>query len=60
MKSRGGWGGIMSIATLQNMIARLEGELGGRGLEFEEDGGRVEMREFIILSLSVFLSIRLG
>jgi hypothetical protein len=42
---------------MQSLIARLEGEFGGRGLEFEEEGGRVEIREFILPSLSVFLSI---
>jgi hypothetical protein len=35
----------------------LRGKLGGTGLEFEEEGGRVEMREFILPSLSVVLLI---
>ena len=44
------------IASMQSLSARLEGEFGGRGLKFEE-GGRVEIHEFILPSLSVFLSI---
>ena len=59
-----GEAGEYRLATMQSRIARLKGELGGRGLEleegFEEGGGYVEMREFILPSPSVLLLIRLG
>jgi len=42
-----GEAGEYRLATMQSRIARLKGELGGRGLEleegFEEGGGYVEM-----------------
>jgi hypothetical protein len=61
-RSRGGWGGIMSIELLpcRVRLGGLRGKLGGTGLEFEEEGGRVEMHQFTLPSLSVFLLIQLG